>query len=635
MSETIRLTTAQALIKFLNYQYICYDGKEVSYIEGLFHIFGHGNVLSIGQALEENIGHLKSYSGKNEQGMAHTAIAYTKQNLCRKIFAISTSAGPGSANLITAAATAFANNIPILLLPSDTFSSRQPDPVLQQLEHYTNHTLSTNDAFQAVSRYWDRIHRPEQLMQALLHAFEIMTNPSTMGPTTICIPQDTAAEAFDYPIEFFDKRVHYIDRVSPSSREIDGIISMIRYSKLPVIIIGGGAKYSEAGDVLEKISLMCDIPLVETHAGKSTVISSFTHNLGGVGILGTSAANKIVQMSDLIIGLGTRYTDFVTASKTLFDIHHTAFINININRMQTYKLDGFQVVADAKSTIEAIIPLLVDYKSAFGSSIAVLRSSWEEEKSRLKVNNALDGITIKNHFSADVMQEYKTQLRTQLSQASVVLHLNDMLDHNAIVVGSAGSLPGDMQRLWSAKERNTFHLEYGYSCMGYEIAGALGAKLAEPSREVYALVGDGSFLMLHTELVTALQYHYKINIVLFNNAGYGCINNLQMDNGCISSGTEFRNIEDQIMNIDYAKIAEGYGLKSYQVTSIEALRYAVIDAKKADQSTLIEIKVLPKTMTDGYEGSWWNVGIAEVSHSHPVQQSYFSKVSHLSRAKKY
>lgn len=638
MSDTIRLTTAQALIKFLNHQYLYYDGEEHLYVEGIFHIFGHGNVLSIGQALEEDPGHLKSYGGKNEQGMAHTAIAYAKQNLCKKIFAVSTSAGPGSANLVTAAATAFANNIPVLFLPADTFASRQPDPVLQQLEHDTSNALTTNDAFQAVSRYWDRIHRPEQLMHALLHAFEVLTNPATMGPVTICIPQDTAAEAFDYPREFFDKRVHYLDRVTPTHREIDGAIEIIRNSRYPVMIVGGGAKYSEAGDILEKLSQEHHIPLVETHAGKSTVSSDFVNNLGAVGILGTSSANKAIQMADVIIGLGTRYTDFVTASKSLFNRNDTRFININMSRIQTYKLDGFSIVGDIKASLEAIASQLSGYQSQFVEKIPSLQAEWQEEKSRLKRHKSGSNepeLLIQGQFSPDVIKEYAQSLGTHLSQASVLLHLNDYVEKSSIVVGSAGSLPGDMQRLWSARERNTFHLEYGYSCMGYEIAGALGAKLAQPDREVYALVGDGSFLMLHSELVTSLQYGNKINVILFDNAGYGCINNLQMDNGCASHGTELRNMNQHVMNIDYTKIAEGYGATAYKVTTIEELKLAIDKAKKSDKSTVIEIKVLPKTMTDGYDGSWWNVGIASVSKSQSVQQAYTAKIDALARAKKY
>ena len=638
MEKTVCLTTAQALLKFLNQQYISIDGKETPYVEGIFHVYGHGNVLGIGQALELEPGHLKSYSGKNEQGMAHAATAFARQNLRKKIFAVSTSAGPGAANLLTAAGTAFANNIPVLFLPADTFATRQPDPVLQQLEHAASVAFSTNDAFQAVSRYWDRINRPEQLMSALLRAFEVMTNPATMGPATICLPQDVEAEAYDYPEEFFKKRVHYFDRRIPTARELDAASQQIKDSKRPVIIVGGGCKYSEAGEILEQISRDCQIPLVETHAGKSTVSWNFKNNLGGMGILGTSAANKAVQQADLIIGIGTRYTDFTSASKSIFNFEQAKMMNINVSRQQAAKLEAFQVVGDAKATLEQLAPMIEGYQTTYGEKINELKEEWLSERNRLKHTHfTREAFTpeIKDHFSQEILNEYADALATNLTQTEVFIHLNDFVDEDAIVIGSAGSLPGDMQRLWNPMKENTYHLEYGYSCMGYEIAGAMGVRMAQPEQEVYALVGDGSFLMLHSELVSSLQYDKKINIVLFDNSGFGCINNLQMDNGGASQGTEFRNTEDEIMNIDYAKIAEGYGAKAYRVSSIEELQAAVEDAKKQTRSTLIEVKVLPKTMTDGYDGSWWNVGIAEVSEKAAVQEAYKAKQAKLAAIRKY
>jgi len=636
--ETIRLTTAQALIKFLNQQYIEIDGEQIPFVEGVFHIFGHGNVLGLGQALQDDPGHLKVFNGKNEQGMAHAATAFARQSLRKKIYAVTASAGPGSANMITAAGTAFANNIPVLFLPADTFATRQPDPVLQQLEHATSTALTTNDAFKAVSRYWDRVTRPEQLMSALLRGFEVLTNPETMGPVTICLPQDTEGEAYDYPVEFFSKRVHYVNRTVPTEREITGAASLIKNSKKPVILVGGGAKYSEAQEILKTISEKHGIPLVETHAGKSTVPYTFENNLGGNGILGTSAANKAVRMSDLVIGVGTRYTDFTTSSKTLFNFDETRFLNINVSRQQAYKFDGFQVVGDAKASLEAIAQELGDYQATFGDQIQKLKEEWSAERNRLKnIRFTRENFEpeIKNHFSQEILNEYADALQTDLTQTEVFIHLNDFVDTNAIPVAAAGSLPGDMQRIWNPQIENSYHLEYGYSTMGYEISGALGVKLAAPDQEVYAMVGDGSFLMLHSELITALQYNQKINVVLFDNSGFGCINNLQMDNGSDSFGTEFRDYQGKVMNINYAKVAEGYGAKTYRVTSIDELRTAIEDAKKQERSTLIEIKVLPKTMTDGYDGSWWNVGVAELSTSDSVKESYDARETMLKKAKKY
>ncbi|MCY8489214.1 3D-(3,5/4)-trihydroxycyclohexane-1,2-dione acylhydrolase (decyclizing) [Bacillus atrophaeus] len=637
MGKKIRLTTAQALIKFLNQQYIHVDGKEEPFVEGIFTIFGHGNVVGIGQALEQDAGHLKVFQGKNEQGMAHAAMAYSKQMLRRKIYAVSTSVGPGAANLTAAAGTALANNIPVLLIPADTFATRQPDPVLQQVEQEYSAAITTNDALKPVSRYWDRITRPEQLMSSLIRAFEVMTDPAKAGPATICISQDVEGEAYDFDESFFVKRIHYIDRMQPSERELQGATELIKSSKNPVILVGGGAKYSDAREELIAISEAYNIPLVETQAGKSTVEADFANNLGGMGITGTLAANKAARQSDLIIGIGTRYTDFATSSKTAFDLDKAKFLNINVSRMQAYKLDAFQVVADAKVTLGKLHSLLEGYKSEFGSTIQDLKEEWLAERDRLsKVTFKREEFVpeIKNHFKQDVLNEYADALDTELPQTTALLTINETIPEDSVVISSAGSLPGDLQRLWHSHVPNTYHLEYGYSCMGYEVSGTLGLKLAHPDREVYSLVGDGSFLMLHSELITAIQYNKKINVLLFDNSGFGCINNLQMDHGSGSYYCEFRTDDNQILNVDYAKVAEGYGAKTYRANTAEELKAALEDAKKQDVSTLIEMKVLPKTMTDGYD-SWWHVGVAEVSEQESVQKAYEVKEKMLESAKQY
>ncbi|MDA7025175.1 3D-(3,5/4)-trihydroxycyclohexane-1,2-dione acylhydrolase (decyclizing) [Bacillus sp. CLL-7-23] len=635
MGGKIRLTTAQAFIQFLNQQYIHVDGQETPFVEGIFTIFGHGNVVGIGQALEQDAGHLKVFQGKNEQGMAHAAIAYSKQMLRRKIFAVSTSVGPGAANLVTAAGTALANNIPVLLLPADTFATRQPDPVLQQIEQEHSAAMTTNDCLKPVSRYWDRITRPEQLMSSLIRAFEVMTDPVKAGPVTICMSQDVEGEAFDFDESFFAKRVHYIDRNMPSDRELQGAAALIKSSKKPLIIVGGGAKYSEARDELIAISKNYNIPLVETQAGKSTVEADFVNNLGGMGVTGTLAANKAAHQADLVIGIGTRYTDFVTASKTAFD--QAKVLNINVSRMHAYKLDAFQVVGDAKVTLEKLYDLLKGYQSQYGSIIKELKTDWLAERDRLRqITFKRKGFKpeIKGQFSQEVLNEYADALQTELPQTTALLTINETIDEDSVIIGSAGSLPGDLQRLWHANVVNTYHLEYGYSCMGYEVSGALGLKLAHPDQEVYSLVGDGSFLMLHSEFITAIQYHKKMNILLFDNSGFGCISNLQMDNGSGSYNCEFRTADQQILNIDYRKVAEGYGAKTYQVHTVEALKAALEDAKKQAVSTLIDIKVLPKTMTAGYD-SWWHVGVAEVSENNRVQQAFEAKQKMLKVAKQY
>ncbi|OJT59360.1 3D-(3,5/4)-trihydroxycyclohexane-1,2-dione acylhydrolase (decyclizing) [Bacillus licheniformis] len=637
MGKKIRLTTAKALIKFLNQQYIHVDGEETPFVEGIFTIFGHGNVVGIGQALEQDAGHLKVFQGKNEQGMAHAAMAYSKQMLRRKIYAVSTSVGPGAANLVAAAGTALANNIPVLLIPADTFATRQPDPVLQQVEQEYSAAITTNDALKPVSRYWDRITRPEQLMSSLIRDFEVMTDPAKAGPATICISQDVEGEAYDFDESFFEKRVHYVDRKEPSERELKGAAELIKSSKKPLILVGGGAKYSGARDELIAMSEAYNIPLVETQAGKSTVEADFANNLGGMGITGTLAANKAARGADLIIGIGTRYTDFATSSKTAFDFDNAKFLNINVSRMQAYKLDAFQVVADAKVTLGKLHGLLEGYKSEFGSTIKELKDEWLAERDRLsKVTFKRENFTpeIKDHFSQDILNEYADVLQTELPQTTALLAINETVDPDSVVICSAGSLPGDLQRLWHSNVPNTYHLEYGYSCMGYEVSGTLGLKLAHPDREVYSLVGDGSFLMLHSELITAIQYNKKINVLLFDNSGFGCINNLQMDHGSGSYYCEFRTADNQILNVDYAKVAEGYGAKTYKANTIEELKAALEDAKKQDVSTLIEMKVLPKTMTDGYD-SWWHVGVAEVSEQESVQKAYKAKEKMLESAKQY
>ncbi|MBM7646564.1 3D-(3,5/4)-trihydroxycyclohexane-1,2-dione acylhydrolase (decyclizing) [Scopulibacillus daqui] len=635
--KTVRLTAAQALIKFLNQQYIHVDGQEFPFVEGIFNIFGHGNVLGIGQALEQDAGHLKVIQGKNEQGMAHAAIAFSKEMFRQKIYAVTTSVGPGSANLAAAAGTALANNIPVLFLPGDTFASRQPDPVLQQVEHEHSLAVTTGDVLKPVSRYWDRITRPEQLMSSLIRAFEVMTDPAKAGPATICLSQDVEGEAYDFEEKFFEKRVHYLDRKAPTDRELNGAADLIKQSKKPVIIVGGGAKYSRARDILMTLSEKHNIPLVETQAGKSTVEAGFKNNLGGLGITGTLAANKAARQADLIIGIGTRYTDFATSSKTAFDFDKAKFLNINVSRMQAYKLDAFQVVADAKTTLEKLAPMLEGYVTEFGSTIAELKEIWSIERDRLRkieFNRENFDPEIKNHFPQEVLNEYADALNTEFAQTAALLTVNETVDPDSTIICAAGSLPGDLQRLWNSEVPDTYHLEYGYSCMGYEISGALGIKLAKPDKEVYAMVGDGSFLMLHSELITAIQYHQKINVVLFDNSGFGCISNLQMSHGSGSYFCEFRTHDHQILNIDYAKVAEGYGARTYRVNTPEELKAAIEDAKKQDVSTLIEVKVLPKTMTDGY-ASWWNVGVAEVSNKEGIQKAYQLRQEKLKTAKQY
>lgn len=643
--QTVRMTTAQALVKFLNQQYVEFDGKQQKFIKGIFTIFGHGNVVGLGQALEEDAGELEVYQGRNEQGMANAAVAFAKQKHRKQIMACTSSVGPGSANMITSAATASANNIPVLLLPGDVFATRQPDPVLQQIEQTHDLSISTNDAFRAVSKYWDRVNRPEQLMTAMIQAMRVLTNPADTGAVTICLPQDVQGEAWDFPSYFFQKRVHRIERRLPTKASLVDAVDMIKRKKKPIIICGGGVRYAEAAEELKQFAETFHIPFGETQAGKSAIESSHPYNLGGIGVTGNVAANTIAKEADLVIGIGTRFTDFTTASKQLFQNEEVEFLNINISEFHANKLDALKVIADAKEALLALIDELqvIDYRSSYTVEIGDAKEAWETELARLHNIRFTDQEftpEVEGHFDGN-LNEYVDALDTHLTQTAVIGQINTLLDEDAIIVGAAGSLPGDLQRMWTSRKPNTYHMEYGYSCMGYEVAGALGAKLAEPSKEVYAMVGDGSYQMLHSELVTSLQENKKINILLFDNSGFGCINNLQMGNGMGSFGTEFRyrnqktrKLDGAIMKIDFAASAAGYGVKTYHVTSLEQLQEALIDAKKQTVSTLIDIKVLPKTMTNGYE-SWWHVGIAEVSKSQSVQAAYESKVSNLQQARSY
>ncbi|MDO6850968.1 3D-(3,5/4)-trihydroxycyclohexane-1,2-dione acylhydrolase (decyclizing) [Priestia megaterium] len=643
--ETVRMTTAQALVKFLNQQYVEFDGKQHQFIKGIFTIFGHGNVVGLGQALEEDPGNLDVYQGRNEQGMANAAMAFAKQKHRKQIMACTSSVGPGSANMVTTAATASANNIPVLLLPGDVFATRQPDPVLQQIEQSYDLSISTNDAFRPVSKYWDRVSRPEQLMTAMINAIRVLTNPADTGAVTICLPQDVQGEAWDFPAYFFQKRVHRIERRLPTKESLADAIQAIKTKKKPIIICGGGVRYSEAAKELKQFASEFHIPFGETQAGKSAVESNYRYNLGGIGVTGNSAANTIAKEADLVIGVGTRFTDFTTASKQLFQHPNVQFLTINTSEFHANKLDAVKLVADAKEGLLALREELksIGYQSVYTTEITSAKDAWDTELERLhsiRFTGADFVPEIQGHLD-ESLAEYVESLGTQLTQTEVIGEVNKLLDGNSIIVGAAGSLPGDLQRMWKSNKPNTYHMEYGYSCMGYEVSGALGVKLAEPAKEVYAMVGDGSYQMLHSELITSLQERKKINILLFDNSGFGCINNLQMSNGMGSFGTEFRYRNDEtgklngnVMKIDFAASAAGYGVKTYRVSSLEELKTAIEDAQKQEVSTLIDIKVLPKTMTKGYE-SWWHVGVAEVSKNQHVQEAYEDKVKNLEMARVY
>lgn len=623
--KTKKMTMGQALVKFLDNQYISFDGKEDKFVNGVFGIFGHGCVVGIGEALEEKNHNLKFYQGHNEQGMAHAAIAYSKQNNRNKIMAVTSSIGPGALNMVTAAGLATVNRIPVLLLPGDIFACRQPDPVLQQLEQFHNYSITSNDAFKPVCRYWDRINRPEQLLTAATHAMRVLTDPVNTGAVCLALPQDVQGEVYDYPVEFFEKKVHYIDRIAPSEQAVKRAADLIIKKSKPMIICGGGVRYSEAGKALGDFCDEFNIPFGETQAGKSSVVWDHGKNLGGLGVTGGLAANVIAKDADLIIAVGTRLSDFTTSSKSAFQNSEVEFLSLNIGSFDAVKMNATTLIADAGEGLIALGNVLRNrgYKGSYSGEIEEVKKQWNREVDRL----------------------YSTEMgQTGYSQLNALGLMNEeLIEHDSVIVGASGSLPGDLHRVWRSRKPYTYHMEYGFSCMGYEVSGALGAKLACPDKEVYSMVGDASFVMLHSELLTSIQEGLKINVMLFDNNGFGCIDNLQRSQGIPKFGCElkYRNPETGRLDeggkqipVDYAKIAEGYGCRTWTVRNSKELRAAMKEARTSDVSTLIDIKVDFDSMSDGYE-SWWRVGTPQVSEKPSVVKAWKDLESNFKDIKKY
>jgi 3D-(3,5/4)-trihydroxycyclohexane-1,2-dione acylhydrolase (decyclizing) len=632
---------AQALVRFLENQYIAYDGIEHPFVEGVIMLPGHGNVVGLGQALRQETHRLKVWQGKNEQGMAHTAVAFAKQMKRKKIIAVTSSVGPGAANMVTAAATATANNIPVLILPGDVYACRQPDPVLQQIEQVHDLSISTNDAFRAVCRYWDRIVRPEQLMSAMISAFRTLTDPANTGAVCIAIPQDVEGEAYDYPESFFAKRVWRLARRLPEAEAIEDAAKVIRAAKKPLLICGGGVRYSEAHAEFKAFAEATGIPFGETQAGKSAIPYDHELNLGGIGVTGCSAANEIAKEADVIIGVGTRYTDFTTSSKWLFR-DDAKFVNINVSEFQALKFDAVPVIADAKRALPLLLKALDGYKAPYTNEVKDARDRWFKELDRLQHITFGEGYVPEvNDANAKSAFRFAADMDAALTQTTVLGAINFAIDPEDVAIGSSGSLPGDMQRMWCARGVDTYNMEYGYSCMGYEVSGALGVKYAIGEKDVYAMVGDGSFVMLHSELLTAVQEHKKINVCVFNNASFGCINNLQVGHGNDTLCTELRfRGEDgehsgKFIPVDFAKIAEGYGCKAFTIHTVDEMVAAIKEAKKIEGVPVVfDIRVLPKSMTEGY-GSWWRVGDTEVSENPRNLKAYEDHLAHVKDARKY
>lgn len=630
MVKTVRMTVAHAIVKFLDNQYVSMDGKETKFVEGFFTIFGHGIAVGLGEALDSNPGNLRVLQGRNEQGMCHVATAFAKQSNRRRIIPCASSVGPGAANMVTACATATVNNIPLLVFPADTFASRQPDPVLQQLEQSNSLATTTNDAFKPVCKYWDRITRPEMIMTALINAMRVLTDPAETGACCIGLCQDVEGESYDFPEYFFEKRVHRITRPVAVEEELEDIAEIIAGAKKPLVIVGGGVRFSEAGEVVEQFCEEFKIPFGESQGGKSACKSSHPYCLGGIGVTGTYASNVIAKDADVVIAIGSRLSDFTTSSKWLFKDENVKFVTINNSRYHAYKMDAVKAVGDAKATVTALSEKLRarGYVSAYSGEIEEAKGAWDKEMARL---GAIEytGDDFEPMIKARdprTIPEFVKLTDGKITQTAALAAIRRVIDEDATIITAGGSLPSCMQRVWTTDKRGGYHAEYGYSCMGYEVAATLGVKFAEPDNEVYCVVGDSSFQMLHSEIMTIMQERKKVNILVFDNCGFGCINNLEMNHGIGSLATEFRYTDGKkpcgdLIPVDYAKVAEGYGLKSYTCKTIAELEAALEDAKKQEIACLFDLKVIPKTMTDGYE-SWWNVGLADVSEKESVRAAW-------------
>ena len=608
--ETTRLTTAQAITRFLAQQYVQRDGKEHRFFAGIFGIFGHGNVTGLGQALEEFSQDLRYYQPRNEQAMVHTAAAYTKAKNRLQTFACTSSIGPGATNMLTGAAGATINRLPVLLLPGDIFANRKPHPVLQQLEYAGSQDVSVNDCFRPISKYWDRINRPEQILSSLPEAVRVLTDQAETGTVTVCLPEDVQAEAFDFPNNFFEKRVHRITRPAPPQGELTEAVRMIGEAKSPLIIAGGGVIYSEASGGLDRLARTCGIPVCETQAGKGSLAWDSPWQVGPLGANGGLAANRLAAQADLVITIGTRMTDFTTASRSAFQNPDVRFVGINLVSMDAYKLGALPLIGDADATVEALTQALMkaDYRTSpdYERQVHQLKSEW-------------DG-------AVDLQRD--SSRHGPLTQANVIGIVNEFSHPEDVVVCAAGSLPGDLLKLWRTEDPKGYHLEYGYSCMGYEIAGGLGVKMADPAREVFVMVGDGGYLMLSNEIVTSLQEGYKLTIVLVDNHGFQCIRGLQEAAGSPAFGNELRyrdehsgRLEGPYMPVDFVKNAESLGAQVYRADTRDALRNALQAAAQVRQTVLIYVPVDVDAKVPSFEG-WWDVPVAEVSAEKGVQSSF-------------
>jgi 3D-(3,5/4)-trihydroxycyclohexane-1,2-dione acylhydrolase (decyclizing) len=607
MYDTRRLTTAQALINYLTCQYVERDGVEQPFFAGCFGIFGHGNLAGIGQALQQQPG-FRYYQSRNEQAQVHIAIGYAKMKNRLQTLVCTSSIGPGATNMVTGAATATINRLPVLLLPGDLYARRNVAPVLQQLESEASQDISVNDCFKPVSRYWDRISRPEQLLTALPEAVRVLTSPADTGAVTLALPQDVQTEAFDYPEAFFQKHVWRIPRNRADRAALERAAAWVRTSQRPLIVAGGGVLYSGASAVLETFVERTGIPVAETMAGKGSLRFDHPLNLGSVGATGTFAANRIAREADLVIGIGTRYSDFTTASKTAFQDPHVRFININVAEFDAAKHSALALVGDAEVTLAELSTVIAGHRvePAYRQKAEALHTEWDREVERI----------------------YARRHTPLPSQGELIGAVNEAGDPAAVMVCAAGSLPGDLHKLWRARHPKQYQLEYGYSCMGFEIAGGLGVKLADPSREVYVLVGDGSYLMMASEIVTSIQESCKLTIVLLDNAGFKSIGALSRSLGQAGVGTRFvyprdgmlpgDDVDAEVVPIDLAANARSFGACVIECQSYAEFEAALAAARDNDRTTVIYVRGDRLDSVPAYE-TWWEVPVAEVSEVEAVR----------------
>ena len=590
--KTIRCTAAQAAVRYLASQHVATASGEVPYFAGVWAIFGHGNVAGLGEALYAARDQIPTYRAHNEQAMAHAAIAFAKQLRRRRAMICTSSIGPGATNMVTAAALAHANRLPVLFLPGDTFSTRGPDPVLQQIESFADGTVSANDCFRPVSRYFDRIARPEQIIDALPHAMNTLLDPASCGPVTLAFCQDVQAEAYQYPEAFFRRRLWTIRRPPADAIEIDQLVTLLKSARTPLIVAGGGVHYSGAEKVLAAFASRTHIPVTETQAGKGALAWDHPFNLGSIGVTGTSSANAAAAKADLVIGIGTRFQDFTTGSRALFTAPNRRLVQINIASYDAGKHEASTVVGDAGAVLSELLDRFGDWRS--NNDDAIIKSDIA------RWNVAWEDITAAPGGGLP-------------SDAQVIGALWRNSSEKAVVVCAAGGLPGELHKLWRSREPDDYHVEYGYSCMGYEIAGGLGVKMAQPHRDVYVLVGDGSYLMLNSELTTSVTLGHRLVVIVVNNRGFACINRLQRGTGAAAFNTMWDGPQDtRVPDIDFVTHAASLGAIAEKVGSIEALEHALRRARQSERTHVIVIDTDPRITTEE-GGAWWDVAIPEVS----------------------